>query len=64
MHDSLKLHMEATAHLQELVEEIQALLRAGKVREAKRVQSEATKLREHIEALEHEFRPRDPAVEP
>lgn len=59
-HELVRIHMEATRQRDELVEEAAALRRAGKIREAKRVEAKAEGLSREIARVEEARVPRRP----
>lgn len=59
-HELVRIHMEATRQRDELVEEAAALRRAGKIREAKRVEAKAEGFSREIARVEEARVPRRP----
>lgn len=56
-HELVRIHMEATRQRDELQEEAAALRRAGKIREAKKVEARAAVLSKEIARVEEARRP-------
>lgn len=59
----LGLHVVASKHRDDLLEEVRRLRAAGKIREAKRAFKAAETIQKQLFALEKEFRPASPADE-
>jgi hypothetical protein len=57
----LRLHMEATKRLEDLVAECKRLHDAGKKRAAKKVLAQADEVRARLKALEEGVKPKRPA---
>ena len=56
----LRVHMEASKRLRELIQESERLRDAGRLRDARRVFQKAEDIRAGIEALERQCRPKSP----
>ncbi len=54
--DVFALHIQASCHLDELLEQVQALRAAGKIREAKALLKQAQGIQKGLRALEAEVR--------
>jgi hypothetical protein len=52
----VNLHLEASQHREELLEEVRQLQAAGRIREARRVRRTAEKLHSQLQALEVQVR--------
>lgn len=55
-HKTAHLHLRASHHREELLEEARALMAAGKVREARAVQNRASQVGQLVGALESDIR--------
>lgn len=60
LQDMLRTHIDASARMKLLVEEADALQRAGKIREARKVLAKAEEIRAHLDAIEAEMKPQGP----
>jgi hypothetical protein len=63
-HDAVALHIEQTQRLDELAQASHAALRAGNIREAKRLYRDAEKVQDALQALEQQYKQHRPGDEP
>jgi hypothetical protein len=55
-HDSVDLHLRASHHREDLLEEARSLMAAGRIREARAVEKRASQVEQLVGALETEIR--------